>query len=357
MKAYQSPSQTDNARTSTNWMNTGSQIVIAASLLLAGLPAHAQPIITAQPSDQSVSLGASATFHVSGTSTNPPVAFQWRFNGTNLLTATNSALTVGDILISNAGHYDAILADRSGSVTSRVAILDVDPTFTKITTGSLVTVPGSGTACAWGDYDNDGFIDLLVTSSFSAFSRAPQRNRLFHNNGNGTFTELYSTALTSEARDWRGCCWADYDNDGNLDLFVTSTDANGFAAENALFRNIGNGNFTKMKSTAVGPITAPAGGSEGSEWADYDNDGFIDLFVARYGTDWLYHNEGDGSFTRVTNSVNGSDFEDNYGMAWGDYNNDGLPDLFVGDVSVPSTNRLYLNLGNGLFRRSHSVLS
>src|SRR5437762_6751390 len=109
-------------------------------LLLASLAyAQAQPVITKQPTNRSVSLGASARFQVSATSTNPPILFQWRFATTNLSAATKSSLTLTNIQIPNAGDYDAVLTDGSGSVTSRLAHLEVDPTFTKITTGSIVT--------------------------------------------------------------------------------------------------------------------------------------------------------------------------------------------------------------------------
>jgi hypothetical protein len=320
---------------------------IATAVLLAVSNAPAQPSITLQPNNQSVSLGASVSFRVFATSTNSPVVFHWRLDGTNLLMATNSSLTVNNVQTTNAGNYDAVMTDNSQSVTSRVAKLDVDPTFTKITTGTLVAVAGTGTACGWGDYDNDGFMDLFVTSAFNVGNRMAQVNRLFHNNGNGTFTEITIGAPVSEARDWRGGSWVDYDNDGHLDLFVTSTDDDGFVAQNELFRNNGDGTFTKMTPQAAGAIVPGGGGSEGPVWADYDNDGFVDVFVARYGPDWLFHNDGDGRFSRVTNSLP-PDNQTNYAAAWSDYNNDGLPDLFVCSKDPP-TNRLYLNLGGGAF--------
>src|SRR6266516_802940 len=123
-------------------MNTRA---LACSLLLTAAlaKAHAQPVITRQPTNQSVSLGASAKFQVSATSTNPPILFQWRFATTNVANAVNSSLTLTNIQITNAGDYDAVLTDGSGSVTSRVAHLEVDPTFTKITKGSIVNDGGA----------------------------------------------------------------------------------------------------------------------------------------------------------------------------------------------------------------------
>ncbi|PYK98467.1 MAG: hypothetical protein DME19_12435, partial [Verrucomicrobia bacterium] len=264
-----------------NEMKTKAHICLAGAMLVTAANDHAQPAITRQPTNQSVSLGASASFQVSATTTNPPILYQWLFATTNLPLATSFRLVLTNIQVANAGDYDVMVSDSSGSVTSHVAHLDVDPTFTKITSSSIVTDLGTGAACAWGDYDNDGFLDLLVTSAYNVLNNQPQKNLLFHNNRDGTFTKLTNSVIGSEARDWRGCSWVDYDNDGNLDLFVTSTDSNGFAAQNELFRNNGNGTFTKMTARDVGAIVPGGGGSEGAVWADYDNDGFVDVFIAR----------------------------------------------------------------------------
>jgi hypothetical protein len=236
------------------------------------------------------------------------------------------------------------------SVFSQPAV--INPPFTKITTGSIVEQRGTGLGCAWGDYDNDGFIDLVITQSFDNNRNAAQRILLFQNNRDGTFKGVTNTVVTSEARDWRGCAWADYDNDGHLDLFVTSTDYRGPAAQNELFRNNGDGTFTKMSSTSVGSIVDGDSLSEGAVWADYDGDGFLDLFLSTTGgSDRLYHNRGDGGYNAVSNAVAGSGKGNSYFAAWGDYNNDGRPDLFVAvETGLPS-NLLYTNQGGGLFQR------
>src|SRR6266404_573276 len=272
-------------------MNTRA---LACSLLLTAAlaNAHAQPVITRQPTNQSVSLGASAKFQVSATSTNSPILFQWQFATTNVPTATSSSLTLTNIQIINAGDYDAVLTDGSGSVTSWVATLEVDPTFTHITQGDIVNA----------------------------------------------------------RRDYRGIAWGDYDNDGHLDLFVTSTDGHGFAPWNYLYRNDGYGTFTSMPTNVVGNLVGPNGGSEGCTWSDYDRDGFLDLFVARYGNDQLFHDNGDGSFTRITNSPVVKDGKDEYQCAWTDYDNDGWPDLFMAAINSGG-NFLYDNSGNGTLTR------
>ncbi|PYI84019.1 MAG: hypothetical protein DME26_13865 [Verrucomicrobia bacterium] len=268
--------------------NAKACLAATGIFLAASVNIFSQPTLTGQPANQSVSLGASAKFQVSATSTNPPIRYQWRFVAANLAGQTNSALNLTNIRVINAGDYDAVLSDSSGSVTSRVAHLEVDPTFTKITSGRIVNDRGSSVACAWADYDDDGYLDLFVTIQDN------QNNFLYHNNRDGTFTRITQGEIVNTPRDYRGIAWSDYNNDGHLDLFVTSTDGHGFPPWNYLYRNNGDGTFTSMPTNVVGNLVGPNGGSEGCTWADYDRDGFLDLFVARYGNDQLFHNNGDG---------------------------------------------------------------
>jgi len=336
-----------------NLITMNTHILICSLMLATALAkANAQPVITKQPTNQSVSLGASAKFQISATVTAPPIHYQWQFRAAELVGATNSTLNLTNIQVLNAGDYEAVLTDASGSVTSRAAHLEVDSSFTKITTGSIVNDLGSFLAPAWGDYDNDGFIDLVVPSTRNSIDNTAQPITLYHNNGDGTFRRVANSAIGAEARDWRGCSWADYDNDGYIDLFAASGDGNGFPAENELFRNNGDGTFKKMEASEVGPIASNGGdASEGPAWADYDRDGFLDLFVSRHGPDWLFHNSGDGTFTKVNNASIGipPDQADSYGAIWGDYDNDGWPDLFVPVFRGGVGNLLYHNRGNGTF--------
>ena len=178
---------------------------------LAG--AHAQPVITKQPTNQSVSLGASAKFQVSATSTNSPIRYQWRFASADLAGQTNSALNFTNVQVTNAGDYDALLIDGFASVTSQVVHLEVDPAFTKITSGNIVNDGGDSAGCAWGDYDNDGNVDLFVAN------RAGQNNFLYRNQGTGTFEKITVGRIVTDGSNSRGGgAWADYDNDGWLDL-------------------------------------------------------------------------------------------------------------------------------------------
>jgi hypothetical protein len=213
--------------------------------------------------DQSVSLGANVTFSVRAYSTNLPISYRWIF-GTMTL-STNSSLVLSNITLMAAGGYSVITSDSSGSVTSRVATLTIDPTFTKITIGSIGTDLDRGWGCAWGDYDNDGFIDLVVGTGGPNF---PRHCLLYHNKGDGTFAKITNTAITSISQVWNATTWGDYDNDGFLDLFLTSDDNNKF------YRNLGGGSFAQ--------VTVPSDNGRAVGWADYDQDGFLDLVVGDY---------------------------------------------------------------------------
>ena len=192
---------------------------------------------------------------------------------------------------------------------------------------------------AWGDYDNDGFVDLFVTNYET---NAP--NLLYHNNGDGSFTKVSTGAITTDLASSLAASWGDYDNDGDLDLYV----ANNIGYQNFLYRNNGNGSFTKI---ANDPVVNDLGYAHGVSWVDYDRDGFLDLFVADYFStkfNQLYHNNGDGTFTKETNSAPVLEAGFSVSGIWGDYNNDGYPDLFITNTEN-SNNSLYENKGDGQF--------
>lgn len=304
------------------------------------------PAITNQPSDFPVlSLGASVTNRV-GASGTPPLSYQWRRNGTNLPGQTNAVLVLTNLQMSSPGDYLVQITNTAGSTDSRVVTLSVDPTFTKIITGLMVTRAGSSRGAAWGDYDGDGFIDLYVSNS-AADGATDGRDYLFHNNRNGMFTEVRAAAGIADPDDSQACTWIDYDNDGLPDLFVSAY----FDNLNKLYHNRGNGTFSAVSG---GPI--PLGGSNATAaaWADIDNDGQVDLFVADslFATtprrDLYYRNVGGGVFQQLTNILV-NELRYGRGAAWGDYDNDGRPDLFVAVSDAVTTNRLFHNAGGGAF--------
>ena len=160
--------------------------------------------------------------------------------------------------------------------------------FTRITVGAVVNDGGDSTGVSWVDYDQDGYLDLFV-SNFGT-----PRNFLYHNNGDGTFARVDSAPITTDIMNAEGCVWADFDKDGDLDLFVSV----GLGANDVLYRNDGGGVFTRL--THIPPVES-GGSSRGCAWADYDNDGWVDLFVANESNqkNFLFHNDGGNGFTRA----------------------------------------------------------
>jgi len=355
----------------------------------------AQPTITTQPKSQSVSPGANVTFSVRATGT-APLNYQWRFTGGEIAGAVTNALSLTNVLLSAAGDYLAVVSDASGlSSTSRVATLSVDPTFTKITSGGIVTDRGLFGGSSWADYDNDGFLDLLV-SNFGGGG-----NFLYRNNRDGTFSRINASPIGTDPEHTIRCAWGDYDNDGFLDL-VTLNGAASYSEANALYHNNGNGTFSRMAAGAVGVLASARGNchggawgdfnndglldllvvdwnlkvvlyrnnpdgrftkvvgdplvnvgsqSVGCAWADFDNDGWSDVFVSGFGgANFLFRNDGHGAFVRITGRVPASDTASSDGCAWGDYDNDGYLDLFVTNPNSGG-NRLYRNKGDGTFEK------
>jgi hypothetical protein len=221
-----------------------------------------------------------------------------------------------------------------------------DGTFTKITNSPVTSVSGFFTGCSWADYDRDGFLDLFVAND--PIDNSP--SLLFHNNGDGTFTK--TTSVVSIHSHAISGAWADYNNDGWPDLLV----ANGFdSAPTAsfLYQNLGAGNFQLL--TGANYISVD-GSSVGVAWGDYDNDGLPDVFITNNGQpNELYHNNGNGTFTRVTAGDMLVDMALSVAASWGDYDNDDWLDLFVGNrdpnTGAPAQPFLYHNNGDGTFAK------
>jgi hypothetical protein len=208
-----------------------------------------------------------------------------------------------------------------------------DGTFEDITAASGLSGLDGVSVGVFADYDNDGWKDLFVSRTF-------QPNQLFHNEGDGTFKDV--TAASGIGAD---CCttvasWGDYDNDGDLDLYVgryldprkdiptTFYARNGLP--NQLYRNEGNGRFTNVTEEAgVGEI----GLCLGSVWGDYDDDGDADLYVVNdFGRNTLYRNDGDGTFEDVTVDTGTLAYGAGMSASFGDYDNDGKLDIYVANI-------------------------
>jgi enediyne biosynthesis protein E4 len=228
----------------------------------------------------------------------------------------------------------------------------------------------SGAGCAFLDYDNDGWMDIyLVNSGRCDFydPNPPLRNALYRNNRDGTFTDVTEKAGVAGGGYGQGVAVGDYNGDGFPDLYVTQY------GRSILYRNNGDGTFTDVTEKAG--VAAP-GWSSSAVWFDYDNDGRLDLFVCQFvefsksknlpcvtynnrpgycipslykpTPNWLFHNNGDGTFTDVSKS---SGIAEHLGKAWGvvaaDLNNDGRLDLFVANDTT--ANSLFMNRDAGKF--------
>jgi hypothetical protein len=206
-------------------------------------------------------------------------------------------------------------------------------TFTDVAAASGTVGIGESTAAIWGDYDNDGDLDLYVASRFGP-------NQLYRNNGDGTFIDVGAASGTNGSSHARGAAWGDYDRDGYLDLYVVNDDA-----PNRLYHNLGNGTFAEVGAASG---TNNFNDGTGAAWGDYDSDGDLDLYIGNLSQpNVLYRNNGNGTFTNVATATGTAYTGQTHGVAWGDYDNDGDLDLYLASMGEP--NRLYRNNGNGTF--------
>jgi hypothetical protein len=226
-----------------------------------------------------------------------------------------------------------------------------------------------GAGCAFFDFDGDGWPDILLVNGKDFIPRGRRTTAaLYHNNHDGTFTDVTKGSGLDVEMYGLGVAIADYDNDGREDVYITALEGD------RLFHNEGNGKFRDV-TEAAGIHNANFGAS--AAWLDYDHDGKVDLFVANY-VQWtakgdlfcsldgstksyctpesykgtrsrLYHNLGNGRFEDVAEKAGlGDPASKSLGVTVLDYNNDGWPDLFVANDTQP--NKLYRNLGNGSFK-------
>ena len=192
-------------------------------------------------------------------------------------------------------------------------------TFTNVAPELGLTIPGrSARQTSWLDYDNDGDLDLYASNRIGP-------NALFRND-QGKFVQVFTGTSLSDPRPTVGACWFDYDRDGDLDLFL----ANQSGATDALWRNDGTSFVDVAAQAGVdNPGRTKEEGGVGCAVGDYDNDGYLDLFVPNYGHNALYRNNRDGTFSNVAKTMGVGVENHAVGAVWGDYDNDGYLDLFV----------------------------
>ncbi len=289
--------------------------------------------------------------------------------GVALLDYNNDGLL--DIFLVNGGHVSGVTGEHfdrdNARYWNRLYRQNKDGRFTDVTETAGLARAGDanyGMGVAVGDYDNDGNPDLFVTSY--------GKNILYHNNGDGTFTDVTQKAGVAGGGWSVSAGFVDFDNDGYLDLFVTrymdwnmahSKACGGRwqtycppgefpATTNLLYRNRGDGTFEDVSKQSG--IAALKGRALGVSFADYDGDGFTDIFVANDGMQqYLFHNNGNGTFTECALDVGAALSADGkplsgMGTAFQDYDNDGRPDIML-TVLPRQIYSLYHNDGKGIF--------
>jgi len=228
----------------------------------------------------------------------------------------------------NDGDLDIYLVNQDGA--NKLFVNDGTGGFTDGTAGPLGDA-GTGYGASWADFDGDGYVDLYVVNDGA--------NRLLKNNGPPAwaFTDVTLPPL-DDVRRGRTAAWADYDDDGDQDVYLTRA---GYTSK--LFRNDGAGVFTDATVPAVGD----SGLTLGATWGDYDNDGDMDLYLSKMWSDnRLIRNDGGGAFTDVTPTLL-ADGGSGQGTAWVDVDNDGDLDLHL--VNYNAADKLFLGDGAGGF--------
>jgi len=363
------------------------------------------PQILTQPQSQTACQGNNATFTITAQAGNGGnLTYQWRKNGVNIAGATSSSLQLNNVMATDAAGYDCLVAETNGAfITSNVATLTVSTCNSNQFMDKCAQLPSatniSGWNCAWTDYNNDGWEDIFFTDKSGATP-----GMLYRNNGNGTFTNITGAGFSANLAPATGSAWSDINNDGLPDVLIV----NDTQLPAMLYQNSGGGNFTPIPNSGIDPNPQYF---HGAAWADFDNDGFIDLLLTNYFETrfhQLYRNNGNSTFTRIENSpvcmesnrsgapvladfnndglvdifipngnntpnslfrnTGGMNFENvtagdlaadaanSVGAAWGDYDNDGWADLFVANAS-DQQNALYKNTGGAFVKVTNSVVS
>ena len=222
---------------------------------------------------------------------------------------------------------------------------DGEGSFTYEPDNALGLVNSYSEMGTWVDINNDQYLDMYFTNSYLNL-----HNSYFENQGDGSFLEINDLSITNDNLATRSVDWIDYDGDGDSDLFLTNENN----AKNSLFRNDGPNNFVQIDNLS---IVQGFNNSAGSSWADVDNDGDFDLFVANWeGQDNQLFINNNGVFSEQVNSIIASGGGSSFGSSFGDMDNDGDLDLFVCNAyfTGQTKNFVYINDGQGNFSQDTS---
>ncbi|TFB09822.1 T9SS type A sorting domain-containing protein [Candidatus Marinimicrobia bacterium MT.SAG.3] len=241
--------------------------------------------------------------------------------------------------IDNDGDADIYLTNYFGE--NKLFLNNGEAFFTDATAEAGVGDVGPSTSAAFADYDNDGYLDIYVLNRSQAV--IDYANRLYRNNGDGTFSDVTESSGSGDLGTSLAVGFFDYDNDNYSDIYVV----NEFGRD-GLYHNNGDGTFTNLARD----LDIPVGAGMGVDFSDYDNDGDIDIYVTNLARDFLLTNNGDGTFEDNGETLGIS----NVTMAWGvnffDFDNDGDEDIFVANGAMlwpfiyNETNVFYVNNGS-----------
>ena len=226
------------------------------------------------------------------------------------------------------GDLDLLVSSYDPSEQIRLFVNDGSGAFTDVTSQANLLGLLGGLNMVQGDYDSDGDIDVLVLRGAWMGRAGRHPNSLLRNNGDGTFTDVtFETGLSDVHYPTQTAAWADFDNDGDLDLYIGNETNDGLSGPCQLFRNRGDGTFEEVGASAGvtnGRFT------KGVVWGDYDADRLPDLYVSNVdGANRLYHNNGDGTFTDVAPAVGVTQPATSFPAWFWDFDNDGHLDLYV----------------------------
>ncbi|MBN1137713.1 MAG: CRTAC1 family protein [Anaerolineae bacterium] len=227
----------------------------------------------------------------------------------------------------NDSDLDLFVSNRPGN--NALYVNDGAGHFQNIAVAAGVADPaGYGEGAAWADDDQDGLVDLYMANYSSAAPPYPP-NRLYRSLDGSSFQDIATERQAADTGNGEGIAWADLDNDGDLDLYVANA-----GGTNVLFQRQDDGTFADV--TAQMHVQGGPGNSFGAAWGDYDNDGWLDLYVAQQGTNRLYRNLSGADFADVTAEAGagGGNNRWSLGCAWGDYDNDGDLDLHMANATI-----------------------
>jgi len=256
------------------------------------------------------------------------------------------------------GFIDLFAGATSPKELTRVFRNDGGKGFTDVAADIGLTIPGrSARQSNWVDYNNDGQLDLysgdrmVPGQAFPGMDPNPDASNKLFANTNTVFSQVFAGEGPTDARPTVGVCWFDYNKDGRLDLFL----ANQSGATDALWRSDGDGFVDVAPELGVDSSgRAKEEGGVGCAIGDYDNDGNLDIYLSAYGPNKLYRNNGDGTFTEVGEALGVTEPDHVVSAEWGDYDNDGDLDLFVVGYEGPfgeqvPHNMFYRNDGDAGF--------